>query len=108
MFPVLQDFQLSQALLLSKLNENASQVCTMKSILGQQGEVLEVLANRVAVLEGSKKPTSKCSGAAQKGTKASVQGKGLVSAPRPSKRKLDFVDLTDDDIAILYLIHQME
>ncbi|MED6149410.1 hypothetical protein PIB30_062150 [Stylosanthes scabra] len=99
-------FQANHELVLSMLHDNASLVGTVKTILGQQGKVLEVLAYRVVILEGIKKCSSKGSGAAQKAATSLAEGKLPTSERRPLKRKLDFVDLTDDDTAILYLIRQ--
>ncbi|MED6120544.1 hypothetical protein PIB30_021707 [Stylosanthes scabra] len=97
-----EEFRVNHELIVAKLRDNASEVSTLKTILSQQGNILEVLASRVAILEGAKI----CSAKGFVQPPSSADGKVAALETRPPKRKLDFVDLTEDDTAILYLIRQ--
>ncbi|MED6119694.1 hypothetical protein PIB30_013810 [Stylosanthes scabra] len=54
-----EEFKANHELVVSKLCDNATEMSTLKTILGKQGNILEILANRVAILEGTKKRASK-------------------------------------------------
>ncbi|MED6215696.1 hypothetical protein PIB30_000702 [Stylosanthes scabra] len=101
-----EDFKANHDLVVSKLRDNAAEMSTMKVILSEQGNILEVLANKVAILEGAKKFSPKGISAVQRGAALLADSKDPDSNARPAKRKLEILDLNEDDTAILYLIRQ--